>query len=380
MPPDINQSGITFTPILSENAIACGLRSITRISTELVNQIIENRPYDSIEDFREKVKVNKIQMLNLLKSGAFDCIYSNRLKTIKNFIESLVDIKSNLTLANVPMLDKYGLLSEQHDLVEEYMFNKFLRKHVNKTKDLIIFPEKALEYYCDHYDVDLLNEQGTMPLKTWDKIYKKSMEPLAKYIKDNKESLLKSLNEALIEEAIGKENFDSDKILSKYEMESISFYYHDHELEDVDEFKYGIVNFFNLPEDPIIDKVFPAKNGKDIKMYELFHIAGTVLNKDKVKNTVTLLTKYGVVTVKIWKNQFSKYDKQISEMGEDGKKHVKEKSWFTRGSLLYLQGIRRGDTFVPKAYKNSLHKIPIMKIIKVDGKDMYFSVLRYGEK
>ena len=67
-------------------------------------------------------------------------------------------------------------------------------------------------------------------------------------------------------------------------------------------------------------------------------------------------------------------------MGEDGKKHVKEKSWFTRGSLLYLQGIRRGDTFVPKAYKNSLHKIPIMKIIKVDGKDMYFSVLRYGEK
>ena len=40
---------------------------------------------------------------------------------------------------------------------------------------------------------------------------------------------------------------------------------------------------------------------------------------------VSLLTPTGVVTVKVWKNQFTAWDKQISERGADGKKHVIEK-------------------------------------------------------
>ena len=98
------------------------------------------------------------------------------------------------------------------------------------------------------------------------------------------------------------------------------------------------------------------------------------------KNSVTLLTPTGVVTVKIWKNQFAKYDKQISEIQQDGKKKVREKSWFSRGNLLYLQGVRRGDAFIPKAYKNSEHKIPIMKIISVEGDKIIFTDKRYDEE
>ena len=55
-PPNINESGFTFTPLVEQNAIASGLRNITRISADLVNQIIANRPYTSIEDFQSKVK------------------------------------------------------------------------------------------------------------------------------------------------------------------------------------------------------------------------------------------------------------------------------------------------------------------------------------
>ena len=44
------------------------------------------------------------------------------------------------------------------------------------------------------------------------------------------------------------------------------------------------------------------------------------------------------------------FDKQISERGEDGAKHVVEKSWFNRGSMIMVMGIRRGDEFVPKKY------------------------------
>ena len=83
-----------------------------------------------------------------------------------------------------------------------------------------------------------------------------------------------------------------------------------------------------------------------------------------MKNTVTLLTPTGVVNVKIYKNQYAGFDKQLSEKGADGKKHVKEKSWFSRGSLLMVQGIRRGQDFIPKKRKDSFYPI-ISKIVGI---------------
>jgi DNA polymerase-3 subunit alpha len=99
-------------------------------------------------------------------------------------------------------------------------------------------------------------------------------------------------------------------------------------------------------------------------VFKLYKLIGTVIDKNKLKNSISLLTPTGVVQVKIYKNQYSIYDKQISEKGEDGKKHVIEKSWFTKGTMLMVQGIRRGDNFIPKKKKNSLYPI-ISKITDV---------------
>ena len=99
-----------------------------------------------------------------------------------------------------------------------------------------------------------------------------------------------------------------------------------------------------------------------------------------MKNSITLLTPDGVVIVKIWKNQYAKYDKQISIIGDDGKKKIMERSWFKRGTLLFLQGIRRGNSFIPKAYKGSPYRVPIMKILEVnDDGTMVFTNKRFDE-
>lgn len=378
LPPDINKSDFSFTPDVESNSIASGLRNITRISADLVERIIANRPYSSIEDFRSKVKVNKTQMFNLLKCGAFDCIYPDRMKAIKEFASSLADVKSNLTLANVPMLMKYGILEEAEEYTEIFMYNKFLRKHLTEDKNYIEMTPKALEYYCDRFDPDVLIGDGSLlPVKAWEKQYKKAIEPLGAFINENKEFLLEELNTALIKEQL--EEY-SNASLSRYEIESMSFYYHEHELKNMDRIKYDLVDFNSLPFEPEIERTFPAKDGNgEIKLYRLYHICGTVLDKNKMKGNVSLLTPDGVVNVKVWKNQFAKYDKQISEVGLDGKKHVMERSWFQRGNLLYIQGIRRGDSFIPKTYKGSLHRIPIMKITKINGKDIEFTNLRYDE-
>ena len=101
---------------------------------------------------------------------------------------------------------------------------------------------------------------------------------------------------------------------------------------------------------------------------ELSRIAGTVLSMNKTKKTVTLLTTTGVITVKIFGNVFSSYDKQISEKGADGKKHVIEKSWFSRGNKIIVTGIRRGDNFIAKKYKNTPYSlVELITQVNEDG-------------
>lgn len=89
-----------------------------------------------------------------------------------------------------------------------------------------------------------------------------------------------------------------------------------------------------------------------IPIFKLHRIIGTVLDKDKAKKTVTLLTEEGVVVVKIY-GVFQNYDKQISEKGADGHKHVLRKSEFSRGNKIIVTGIRDEDGFRAKKYKNT---------------------------
>ena len=149
--------------------------------------------------------------------------------------------------------------------------------------------------------------------------------------------------------------------ISHWEMESVSFYSHEHELAQS---QYLYDDFFKLPEEPEIDYSFVGKDGNEVRIYRLRKIIGTVIDKNKMKNTVTLLTPSGVVNVKVYKNQYAGFDKQLSERGADGKKHVKEKSWFSRGTLLMVQGIRRGQDFIPKKRKDSFYPV-ISKIINI---------------
>ena len=95
-------------------------------------------------------------------------------------------------------------------------------------------------------------------------------------------------------------------------MEVLCFYFHDHELKNINNAKYGITDFFGLPEIPIVDKTF-TKGNKTINLYKIFKICGTCIAKDKTKSSISLLTPTGVVEVKFRKEYFSLFDKQISK-------------------------------------------------------------------
>ena len=150
-------------------------------------------------------------------------------------------------------------------------------------------------------------------------------------------------------------------------MDSVSFYSHEHELAAVDMRRCGLESFRNLPDQPEIERILNFK-GKQVPLFKLSRICGTVLDRDKAKKIVTLLTTTGVVTVKVYGGVFAQYDKQISERGADGKKHVIEKSLFTRGNKIIVTGIREGDAFIAKKYSRTpYHLIEQITAIREDG-------------
>ena len=181
------------------------------------------------------------------------------------------------------------------------------------------------------------------------------MDIIRPYIKEHNEELLEAVNNRLWHDMWNKYCLGN---ISQWEMDSISCYVHDHELKNLKTGLYGLSDYAKLPEEPEVNYEFRAKDtGKKIPLFKIHRIAGTVLDKDKTKKTVTLLTTTGVVNVKIFGDAFTHYDKQISEKRPDGTKKVIEKSWFSRGNKIIVTGIRREDNFIAKKYKNTPHHL-----------------------
>jgi DNA polymerase-3 subunit alpha len=321
-----------------------------------------------VADLTSRVKINKAQVINLIKSGAFDC-FGDRVEIMREYVASVSDTKKRITLQNMKMLCDFGLIPEKYDLQRRvFNFNKYVKKA--KHGNYYLFDNIALNFYEAHFDMDKLeptdmSESGfAIRQVVWDNIYQSHMDKIRPWVKENANTLLEQVNERLMSETWNKYCTGS---LSKWEMDAVSFYSHEHELAHVKKSLYEITDFSKIPENPVVERVLPIK-GRQIPIFKLYRIAGTILDKDKAKKTVTLLTTDGVVTVKIFGAVFSHYDKQISEKGADGKKHVIEKSWLSRGNKIIVTGIKQSDGFLAKKYNRTpYHLVELITDVREDG-------------
>lgn len=367
-PPDINKSSFTFYPDVESNTIRYGLSGITKVGEDLVKAIMDGRPYISVADLTSRVKINKAQVINLIKSGAFDS-FGDRVQIMRQYINSISDTKQRITLQNMKMLIDFGLIPDEYDMQRRvYNFNKYVKKL--KWESYYALDNIAFNFYEKHFDMDNLipsemSESGFLIKQTvWDKIYQSHMDKIRPWVKENSATLLEEVNNRLTSDMWNKYCQGS---LSKWEMDAVSFYSHEHELAHVNVREYDITDFDKIPETPVVERIIPIK-GRQIPIFKLYRIAGTILDKDKSKKTITLLTTSGVVTVKIFGQVFSHYDKQISEKGADGKKHVIEKSWLARGNKIIVTGIKQSDGFLAKKYnKTPYHLVELITEVTEDG-------------
>jgi DNA polymerase-3 subunit alpha len=371
---DINKSSFGFLPDVENNRILFGLKGMLNVGDDIIAAVIENRPYSSIKDFYYKVKPTKQAMISLIKGGAFD-EFEDRKFAMAWYLWETCDKKKRITLQNMPGLIKYGLLPE--DTNERVMarrvfeFNRYL-KAITKAdpyayKDMYSLDTRALSFLRE-IDCDDLMETDNLAwfikIKTWDKVYQKYMDVFRDWITTDKDKILNDLNTIIFQEDWNKYAQGS---ISAWEMEVLCFYYHDHELAIIDQNRYGFADFNKLSEDPVVDRSF-VKGGKEIKIFKLDKICGTCIAKNKTKSTVTLLTTTGVVNVKFRKEYFSLFDKQISVRQEDGTKKIVEKSWFNRGNMIVVTGMRSGDDFISKKYASTGgHQLYRIEKINTDG-------------
>lgn len=385
---DINKSHYSFEPDVENNEILFGMKALNGIGGPIIDTIIANRPYHSFKDFLNRTPLNKTAMIALIKGGAFDKLELEwakemnvhpRFLVMAYYLSQTSELKTKLTLQNFNGLLQKGLIPNSLDLQKQiYQFNKHLK--TKKCGQYYTFTDNGISesFYNKHFDLDKLEViNGIVCIKqtVWDKIYQKEMDAAREWLKEHQQETLVELNNILFKEAWNKY---ADGSLSSWEMDSLCFYYHEHELTNVNTWKYGISKFQDLSEEPVVDYYF-KRGGREIPIFKTYKIIGTVISKNDSRSSISLLTTEGVVNVKFTKEYYAMFARQISEKQDDGTKKVMEKGWFNRGTKVMITGFRRDDMFVAKSYQHTpTHQIYKITSIKENG-DIEINHDRYGQ-
>ena len=398
-PPDINRASIDFIPDIENNAIIYGLLGVKDVNEDLIDEILANRPFTSMLDFYQKVQPTNVQMISLIKAGAFDAVeQKSRLAIMSNYLTTKakenIKLKESMTAANIAKAVKMEILPEKlYDLLRLYNFNKWIDKcqysKENKRyefddEDVIRFFNQNLKHKFSVVDNDYyeMNEKIMVSKKKMAAVYKELIKPLYDWL--NSKEGCEAFYEAEINEYITEQQEKyCQGDLSSWEFDALTCYMGNHELAKTNLAKYGIVDFNSLPEklEPIGTKT--SRSGKEYNVYDTVRIAGTVVGTDNNKHILTLSTLTGIVDVKFYKEEYIHYNKNISEMVTNSKgvtkKETIEKSWFTRGNKLLVTGVRRENMFIPKRNWDKGHTTTVELITKV-GYDLELKSTRRANK
>jgi len=395
--PDINEARYGFRPDVERGRIIFGLRGINGIGDDTADALIANRPYASIEDVCQRVPgLSRGDAVTLVKAGAFDRLYTgvSRTSVMRQLLlyqaQQACSPKAELGMRNFSAVCKVGILPPAYAFLERLTaFRSAVRAMPHITEQVVrrgrtvkdvSFPlAGAAQFFFEGELAPMLQEgeqysygdsgQPILHEKPMEKWYQQQIAPLVKWLQDpatvelfNRASIIAEANATWAKYCQGTP--------AHWEMEALSYYHGQHELASVDMDAYSLSDFFSLPTEPEVvaqEKRTPKDKTEPViyEKYKLSRICGTVLDKNKTRHSISLLTPTGVVNVKYYAGAFAHYDKQISQRDADGKGTVLEKSWFARGTLLLLTGVRRGDRFFPKRYRDSIWQHTTSRITQI---------------
>lgn len=373
--PSINRAQIDFVPDTANNAIIYGLGAISGVDANLAEQIIANRPFTDVKDFVERVHPQRARMIGLIKAGCFDEIYPGfpRKFIMSTYLDMLAEEaipeKAKLTKTDLRRALDAGMeFPEYNDAVRVFRFSQYVSQNQEDraNRRYLLTDESVLRFFKSFYMRELSLQKGEYSFMPGDAIavkqapFKRVTDKLTSGLMDYLNSKVGSkeyywfLRNQFTTEMMEKDCPGNE---SRWEMDTLSYYYNDHVMKNTPEARYGIVDFFSLSERP--------EDGDRIVA-----IAGTVVDNNKNKRIVTVLTKHGVVDVKFFSSTYARFNQDIVSV--DRKTGVKTKvdtSWFKRGTNIIVYGQRRDNAFVNKTYRegNFTRTVGLINEIRHDG-------------
>lgn len=145
-PPNVNKSDIGFTALLGSNEILFGLLAVKGLGESIVSKIIENRPYQNMNDFIEKVS-DKTAIITLIKAGAVPT--KNKMLSLKKYADRLFERKTYKPVVTLP--SPYSKLLSFGLDVENYKEGRMVKKELlledyNKVKEKLYLKEQKQKY------------------------------------------------------------------------------------------------------------------------------------------------------------------------------------------------------------------------------------------
>lgn len=160
LPPNINKSGLDFTPIPEKNTILFGLLAVKGLGETTIQKIIEHRPFTKFSEYLKLVK-DKTATIALIKSGAFGT--KDKMGLMRKYAEYLLEPKEYKpvlsTCNKTELLLKWGINSDDYKTGRKVDKESLLRdyNHVRKIKfdeEEAVRQRKFLNDFRDKYACD----------------------------------------------------------------------------------------------------------------------------------------------------------------------------------------------------------------------------------
>ena len=347
--PDINKSQMKF--IAKDGKTLFSLKAIMGLDSNTLDAIIENRPFDSLEDFYTRMVETKLtsakKTVTLIKAGCFDNISNKpRRQIMADLVKLIVPQKDKVTMVQLPYVRdilpaRFNSLLELHDFRNRIEGKN--KETMNKDIERIF-----VNNYAKHVSYAISDKGLEIDMKEWKKFYDKEMKPL-------KEELKKP---EYAKEFTKRKRFEywyaeCDGTVEEWEIDTILFNPNKFVI-DTEQIKtaHQISSFDSLKNLPV-----KGVNRNGFKEFELSAITGVVVGYNNAKKYILMLTEEsGVVIVKMNKNLYAKCQEKLENDG----------SWFERGTKLVVIGYKNGESFQAKS--DYIYKKPI---IKVEGSKKY---------
>lgn len=144
LPPQINESKLTFTAIPDRNEILFGFNAVKGIGESVIVKILDGQPYSNFNDYLTKIQ-DKTATIALIKAGAFPT--NNKMKLMQKYAKSLFPVKEYKPVTSLPT--KAKLMIDWDIDVEDYKIGK----RTDKEAVLAIYNQKRKQKFDEEQKV-----------------------------------------------------------------------------------------------------------------------------------------------------------------------------------------------------------------------------------